>query len=499
MRGQRRPLLYVGTRSELDRGGPEVQLPWSLQILLRQICAACPLRRIRLMGKLRVLLALEALLRMTSYVHASSETQYPQAKASYTFADIVQICCICFFSIYAISPPLLVNGTARIAAILAVGLFLIVEIIKRPETFLRPSWITVITVIYAIYANVFGYMADGLSDTTRNFELNVFLFCIIILESYRRRSLEHLKWPALGVCIVSVAWLLTTLTAMEAQRNVARLTTRTSEESLTLMSSGVGGFSLTYFACAMIPTLIYFVRAKNVKPGWIQIPAWIYLGIISLLVIRAGFFIALLFGTAAAIISIFYVKGTREAFLQAVLALAALLGIGLLASSQLRDAALDWSSGTMYERKVEDATEFLASSTADGTVGVRAERYQRSLEVFAENPLLGVSSVQDVGKHSQILDSLARFGLIMGGLLPLLLLLVGKEFSKRYFGTTGFPMVAVTLLLVLGLALFNNITMSLGIVAFIIMPAAVHVITKGEKATEEVPLISTSGGVHGVG
>lgn len=451
------------------------------------------------MGKLRPQLALENLLRMTSFVHASSETQYPQARASYTFADIFQICCICFFGIFAISPPLLVNGDARIVAITAVGLFLIVEIIKRPETFLRPSWITVITIVYAIYVNVFGYMADGLSDTTRNFELNGFLFCIIILESYRRRTLEHLKWPALGVCLVSVVWLLTTLTAMEAQRNVARLTTRTSEESLTLMSSGVGGFSLTYFACAMIPTLIYFARAKNLKPGWIHIPAWIYLGIISLLVIRAGFFIALLFGAAAAFVAVFYVKGTREAFLQAVLALAALLGVGLLASSQIREAALDWSSGTMYERKVEDATEFLTSSTADGTLGVRAERYQRSLEIFAENPLLGVASIQDVGKHSQVLDSLARFGFLMGGLLPLLLLLVGKEFSKRFFGTTGFPMVAVTLLLVLGLAIFNYITMSVGIVAFIIMPAAVHVITKGEKLAGEGPLLRTSGGFHGVG
>ena len=175
------------------------------------------------MGKLALQFALEKLLRMTSFVHASSETHIPQAKASYSFADILQICCISFFSIYTISPPLLVMDTARFVALVAVGAFLLVEIVKRPETFLRPSWITIITIVYAVHANAFGYLADGISDTMRNFELNVFLFCIIILESFRPRSLVYLKWPALAVCLVSVVWILATLVAMEAQRNVARL------------------------------------------------------------------------------------------------------------------------------------------------------------------------------------------------------------------------------------------------------------------------------------
>lgn len=436
---------------------------------------------------------------MTSFVHASTETHKPQAKASYTFSDIFQICCITFFAVYTISPPLLVIDAARIVALLAVGLFIIVEIIKRPETFLRPTWITVITVVYAVYINLFGYLTDGLSDVVRNFELNVFLFCIIILESYRRRSLEHLKWPALGVCLASMAWILVTLIAMEGQRNVARVITRTSAESEALMSAGVGGFGLTYFSCAMIPALIYFVRAENLKPAWLKIPAWVYLGLVSLLVIRAGFFIALIFAAAAALVAVFYVKGTQKAFLQAALALAAVLGLGILASSQVRDVALEWSEGTMYERKVEDATASLDRSMPDGTISQRAERYQRSLKIFSENPLVGVVSVQDVGKHSQVLDSLARYGILIGGLLPLAILLVGRELSKRFIGTTGFPLVAVSLLLILGLALFNNITMTLGVAAFIIMPAVVYVITRGEREAEDAASIHAAGSIRGAG
>lgn len=425
---------------------------------------------------------------MTSFVQASSETIKPQGKARYSFSDIVQIICVTSFSTFVISPPLLINQAARGVALLAVGLFLLIEVVKHPETFLRPTWTTVAVVVYACYINIFGYFADGMSDIIRNFDLNFFLFCVFILEIFRRRNLEYLKWPALAVCLTSVAWVVITLIAMEGQRNVARVITRTSTDSEALMSAGVGGFGLTYFACAMIPTLIYVLRATDLNPRWLKIPTWIYLILLVTLVIRAGFFIAVVLGFAAALISVFYVKGTQKAFLQATLMISLVLVGGLLTSSQIRDFAIEMSAGTMYEQKVEDTTDFLNDNTADGTFGVRAERYQRSLQIFAENPFVGVTSVQNVGKHSQILDSFARFGVLIGGLLPLIILLEGRVFSKRYYGTTAFPLVAVTLLLVLCMGLVNNISMGVGIVAFIVMPTAVHAIAQAERKSDDLGL-----------
>lgn len=419
---------------------------------------------------------------MTSFLLASSETLKPKESSGYTLADIVQIGCLSTACVWAVSPPLFVDSLARVVAALAVALWFGIEILKHPDTYLRPTWITVVVVVYGGYVNVASLLVDGSSDVLRNFSLNFMLFCVLVLESYRRRNLEHLKWPALFVSLSAAAWIVFTLFAMERQRNVARIIIRTSEESLDLQRMGVGGFALVYFACAIIPAFIYLVRSGEIKSKWVKYAGLALLVLCVLLVIKGGYFIALIVGSASIIASLLFVKGTPTYLLQGTLLLGFAMAASLFFAPSALSAGAALASGTMYQDKVEDSFEFLNSSQVGGSFEGRSGRYMRSFSLFLENPLVGVISVQDVGKHSQLIDNFARYGIFFGGLLPLMFILIGKALNDRFRQTAAAPMVVVTLTLGLSLALLNNVAATLGIALFIIMPAVGDIIAKAEKA-----------------
>ncbi len=436
---------------------------------------------------------------MTSSLHASSETFKPKAKSSYAFTDIVQMCCVTVFCLWVIQPTFSVNSLARMFGLAAMAVFLLVEVLKHPSTFLRPTPLTILVIFYGAYVNLAGYLADGMIDVTRNFSLNYTLLCLIVLEIYRRRDFQQLLWPAAITVVSSIIPVVITIFAMEQQRNVARIITRVSEEGTRLQSVGVGGFGLIYFICALLPAFVYFIRAGRASAPWARVFCFILLAAGIVLIARGGFFIALAVSAISVVVSLFFTWDVQGRLASTIMFWGLAACAAFIIVPNIGAIAPELAEGTMYERKVTDGLEFVSENEVSGTVEGRFERYQRSVTLFLENPVTGVISLQDIGKHSQLLDGYARFGIIIGSILPLAFFLVGRNLVKRFRGSLSSPMIVVTLVLGLVLILLNNIVPTMAVAFFIIMPAAAYAVFKGEQPSSPSRLDHSAGSSHGAG
>lgn len=97
----------------------------------------------------------------------------------------------------------------------------------------------------------------------------------------------------------------------------------------------------------------------------------------------------------------------------------------------------------------------------------------RSFLLFLENPVIGVLEFASVGKHSSILDTFARFGIIFGTVFVYLIAYLPwraiQVAGARHFGVPFAMLIAIAL--TFGL---NSGFMGLGVMMFIVFPVALH-------------------------
>jgi O-antigen ligase len=139
--------------------------------------------------------------------------------------------------------------------------------------------------------------------------------------------------------------------------------------------------------------------------------------------------------------------------------------------------------GTKYERKIQDVLYSLERDTVQGTLEDRWERYSRSANTFAERPLLGSLKKLDsgIGKHSSILDTYARFGIVLGSIWAYLLFFLPVAYAKRLQNNFG---AAFAFVIALGfIFIFNNSFATSGVMIFLLYPCAMNILTQMDRQT----------------
>ena len=151
-----------------------------------------------------------------------------------------------------------------------------------------------------------------------------------------------------------------------------------------------------------------------------------------------------------------------------------------LSAPAATSVVVDLTRGTMYEKKVRDIMYSLDKSENVGTVQDRSNRYTISLNKFVSSPIVGVLSLEEVGKHSAIIDRLAMYGIFFGGMfiyclggLPLRLM------AKK--GSLGFGLSATVAMVTLTFAALNNVFPAFGVGLFILFPVAVDMVDEKER------------------
>ena len=92
-----------------------------------------------------------------------------------------------------------------------------------------------------------------------------------------------------------------------------------------------------------------------------------------------------------------------------------------------------WVRGTMQESRIDEVISFLENGETEGDMNEREDRYNISLDAFLSHPLSPEYNINNIGKHSYLIDHLAAMGLI--AFIPFALLLFYQfRMSLKYLG-----------------------------------------------------------------
>jgi len=403
--------------------------------------------------------------------------------------DRIQTTMVFYIGVWALSPPLFVNGWARLAAVVALGLWFFCEVTRRNGIVFRPGASVIIAVFYVIYTTATIVSADGTQALVSNIQIFIFVLFFIQLQAALRHGLVKYRWVLWGSLGLLTLWMAITVGALHSDSHIARALVRSNEETLEYASTGIGGYGLVYAALWAIPPLFYLVanlpplparRYRDAARAWAvarRAMAVVSLGFAAILVLTAGYSIATL-AFFLGVLAYLLLRGRGHGrAMRIILASAiAIIALGLLQTDFLPntlDRLEPLTQGTNYHRKLEDMQASLSADSAIGTVHDRTERYLRSAELFVEHPLIGTRSVQDIGKHSLLLDTFARFGIIGG--IPLLFILLSTPIKILRASRERPAMAGVafaSLVLVVVCTLSNDISAPMGFVAYLIYPLA---------------------------
>lgn len=397
-----------------------------------------------------------------------------------------------YVCLWAIAPFMAYGDVYRLIVLLAVGVWALLEL-ARPGggILLRPTVPVLIAALYIAYTAVTEMLLGYEGDVVQHIQVWILLFFLVFYESRRKnvRSMEPIFWLVLATLPV---WLYTTYSGIDAfGSHAARLQTRSSEVARELSSAGVGGYSLVYGTVLMLPVVaMLLINSSRFLP--IERPAWLRsvpvisslvrvlllatLVLGTLVVLRAGYSIAIVLAVSCLALSVFFKKRSPV-----FLFLVPLIGVSAyiffdFALIPLLKALAPATEGTPYYRKILDIVATLQSDQSQGTAADRVERYRRSFELFLANPLFGVISDADVGKHSAYLDAFARYGVFVGSAFVYLMLYLPVRMMKAMRDNFGLALGVFGLMLLL--PLLNDVFGSLGALLFIVTPVACELVER---------------------
>jgi len=403
----------------------------------------------------------------------------------------IQNWAIIYMAVWTISPPLFASMEARVLMVIAVSVWALLELLRSDGLAHRITLPVILTLLFIVYTGIVEIMLSGVGGLIMHVQMWIMLFFLIVWQS-RRDDLQSLVPVFWAVLVIYPIWLFITIrTVLTENSHAARIIVRSSEEATELIQQGVGGYALVYGTLLLIPGLFGLARNRNVLRGPNLAPFlrkrprlafWVLLLNIGLgvaLVLTAGFSIAVV-ALVGILISLTFLKtfdAPRLWFTFITLLIFAVLARPILET--VLTALLPFADGMNFANKIRDVLASLELGAATGTLDDRTERYLRSLALFAENPLIGVLSNADIGKHSEVIDSFARWGIVFGGIFLYLVAfpvvrLLRRE--NRDFGVALAMFAAIVIIFWL-----NHSFASAGLMLYIMFPVAIHMIRAGRK------------------
>lgn len=363
----------------------------------------------------------------------------------------------------------------RIIAITSALLWVAIEFFRIDGVFRKINLRLILITFFVIYTSVVGYFSDGLEVIIGSIQLYIIFFYIIVHDSYQRRGFGKVEFVYILTLISMPIWLFLTYKGLLDNARAARMLIRASAESKELAESGVGGFSLIYFAVAYFALLLGLVKYSLINR--VKIPFLIVINLIFLLVviIKAQYSTAVIILFLSIVLTLVISNKISIKSIIPLLVLMIIIAFMYLNLRTVLDIAQENLDGANYQMKIEDIRSSLDGNNVD-TVNDRVERYERSFMLFIENPILGTIERAPIGKHSLILDTFAQFGFVWGCALCYILLSIPIQNLKLSGGAFYIPLTIFFITICLmGL---NNVAMSYGLVLYLIPSIVINRISK---------------------
>ena len=347
-------------------------------------------------------------------------------------AVILRRAALAYLIVWVLSPPLGYGATWRVLAAASMLLWLALDTLAPRSVIRKPNWVVLGAVVFVIYTTFIELLVPDVATINRQFQVWIMLFFLLVGESHRRGQSDEARFCFWAVLLVLPVWSFATLWGINTiSADVSRTISRSSAEARDLAGQGIGGYVYVYTVLLCLPFLTHLALRSSNEWGreqarWKRRFARLFIVgnflLATLLVIRAGYSIAVILSTFA-VLSVLLIRSRNS--LPFAISIC-LVGLIVLATSIALQPALraieGVVAGTEYSAKVRDIRSLLEDDQSTGTVEGRVERYTRSLRLFAENPVIGTLTFDDIGKHSAILDRFAQYGLGFGLLFLALLI-----------------------------------------------------------------------------
>lgn len=343
--------------------------------------------------------------------------------------SLIQTIMILYLAVWSISPPLSMGMLYRLAALGAVFVWFMLEILNG-MSFSVPD-IEAIVFVGAIVLTSF-IETGGFSSILKNISLFMASLCFIIQDKYNDRwsELENIVPVILGLLVF---FNIRTFTTLLTDSTIARKIVRNDDEMIPYLKSGVGGYALVYLQVCIFPAVLAWIM-KSIKINrlfFVLGIAWLVTYI--LVILNAGYSLALFTSGASAIILLFYKGRSVAPAVIAMLCIFVAAMFALIYLEGLRNWLLVQFDGTAVAKKINDLVATSESGEAEGSIYSRVHAYSKTLKVITQYPIIGYFWAKaDIGSHSAILDTIAKYG-VLGGLMYLRYLFNGATKLKNKF------------------------------------------------------------------
>jgi hypothetical protein len=256
------------------------------------------------------------------------------------------------------------------------------------------------------------------------------LMAAYILIYRRRYCVSISKAFYYGIAITVITTIIGLYVNPFASRYLATVTDTTDNYFVSLGWQNVGGYNFIYMVVLLYPMIICAYKQKRIRVGQMTL---IFIAIL-LMLIKAEYTTALLFFTISSVF-LFFKKQLRVRTLIIMLVIVLLLASIL---SPIISDAFRYFASRVDSQTLSDRFQYMAdaisgiNNTSD--VGNRSKRLLYSLDIFKNNPIVGVAFAPQntTGGHSYILDNLASYGIIGGLAMFIIYRMIYVIFYKKY-------------------------------------------------------------------
>lgn len=266
---------------------------------------------------------------------------------------------------------------------------------------------------------LFMFLSIGRTAVTPMGELGYYLhyvtWPIILIASVNSLNNKQKLIIMRLMLVVGIVGSILSLRVLLVDSSVSRILAGAASEAetYTYFSQGVGGYGTVYATAFLCFGAIYWFINTKVKGDRVLIA--VYLITSYVFIIYASYTIAIII---TFILSLLALTSKVKPMAKSLLIIAIIALLLLLFWNNIAEFAIDIMRDLKLDKVVQRLTQ-LTQATETNTVTslTRPQLYLKSFTSFLEHPLAGS---EIAGQHSQILDTLAYFGL-SGFLMPALL------------------------------------------------------------------------------
>ena len=350
-------------------------------------------------------------------------------------------------------PIFVFNEISRILALISIIIFSIQNFSNSNKK------VFFAIIVFILYTFTINTIESNSAFLLRHLQLYIFLALIFVSTIVMQFSTERKNQLILIILTFNLIALAGTFFGLLVDGHAARALSKSSQEGIELSAKGSGGYGTVYMNVLLYSLLLIF--KKTIKNKLINYLVWANLITLVMTILYANFLIAILLLTFQIIyLSVNSTKGSIK-----FIYLLSVILILLTAYSNIEYIEKETYSlveGTSLRLKHADIfSQIRGGQSVNGTIDSRTERYTRSLNIFFTNPITGVLSFDNIGKHSNILDLFAQFGFLIGLLFLYIIKKLPFEILKKSkFGNKYYMKSFIWALIIFGLV--NNYAMQHG-------------------------------------